>query len=350
MKTFIHRLKNPRALLILGCFFLLFTMGTEIPTPAAYAFASSANLHKSVNTACLQPPQNVDLTTLSDAALASYGLPSHAVIRANPAFWLVALAHAKHRTCGVNKRLSRRTTLPRHTSSDIKHITNDPNWADNEATGSRGTYRAATLTFNVPTLAPNQPSNAVDSTWTGVGGDSTYGGSVILPQAGVDATASGRDGCGEPQYNYSWWEIAGPNDPGSTNLPLQRLCRQDRIYVYISSNLQSDGYNYFFIQNETINNYNSYTTYDSSKFSDSATGECVVERLGTLPIAQPNANSGNTIGINACEIINQNGTQQSVGNWPHTAYQIAVGSRVLMYPRPLTNGGQDFLMQWNASS
>jgi len=209
----------------------------------------------------------------------------------------------------------------------------------------------------VPTLASNNPSNAVDSVWTGVGGDGNYGGSSpVLPQAGVDANASGRDGCGEPQYNYSWWEVAGPNDPGPVNLPLKRLCRQDRIYVYISSNLQNDGYDYFYISNTTISNYNSYTTYDSSKFSDSATGECVVERLGggTLPIAQPNPHAGsasNTIEIDACEILDRNNYQQSVGNWPHIAYQIVNSSnRVLMYPKPLMNGGQDFLMQWVAYS
>lgn len=332
-------------------------LATSFDSLSAFALTvhSSSKSVQSTGTTCLQPPQNVDLTTLSDAALASYGLPSQAVIKASPAFWSVALAHAKHRTCGISKSSRRRTSSPRLTSSGRKHLINSSNWADNEATGSRGTYRAATLTFNVPTLASNNPSNAVDSVWTGVGGDTNYGGSsVVLPQAGVDANASGTDGCGEPQYNESWWEVFGPNDPGPTNLPLRRLCRQDRIYVYISSNLQNDGYDYFYISNTTISNYNSYTTHDSSKFSDSATGECVQERLGGLPIAQPNPNAGsasNTIGINACEILDRNNYQQSVGNWPHIAYQIVnIFNGVLVYPKPLTNGGQDFLLQWVAYS
>lgn len=343
-----------RACMALVLSSLLATSFGSFSTFALTVHASSKGV-QSTGTTCLQPPQNVDLTSLSDAALASYGLPSHAVIHASPAFWSVALAHAKHRTCGYGKSSRGRSSFPRSTSSGGKHLINSANWADNEATGSRGTYRAATLTFNVPTLASSNPSNAVDSVWTGVGGDPTYAGSnAVLPQAGVDAHASGTDGCGEPQYNESWWEVAGPNDPGATNLPLSRLCRQDRIYVYISSNLRNDGYDYFYISNTTISNYNSYTTYNSSKFSDSATGECVEERLGSLPVARPNPYAGsasNTIEIDGCEILDRNNYEQSVGNWPHIAYQIVNNSgKVLMYPKPLMNGGQDFLMQWVAYS
>jgi len=76
---------------------------TSVDSFSAFALTvhASSKSVQSTGTTCLQPPQNVDLTSLSDAALASYGLPSHAVIHASPAFWSFALAHGKHRTCGV---------------------------------------------------------------------------------------------------------------------------------------------------------------------------------------------------------------------------------------------------------
>jgi hypothetical protein len=239
-------------------------------------------------------------------------------------------------------------------SSRVKHYTNNDIWADNEATGARGTYGSATLTFNVPFLGSGQPSNAVDSVWVGLGGDGQYlnSNSVVLPQIGVDSTASGSDSCGNHQYNESWWELAEAGDTGATNLPLTRLCAGDRIYIYVSSNLQNDGENYYYIENMTTGDFNPYTPPTKQDFSDGATGECVQERLGdgTAPVAQPNPNAGsaaNTIEIDNCDINNLNDTPNGVGNWPHFAYQITNSSgQALVTPQPLFNSGQNFLFQW----
>lgn len=123
--------------------------------------------------------------------------------------------------------------------------------------------------------------------------------------------------------------------------------------AYVSSNLNNDGYNYFEIENVTINNYNSYThtTGNGAYFSDSATGECTLEHIKVgdglyQDLAEFNPNGGRTEEFDSCEIIDRNGVQKSVGGWPNRALQIWVGSTELAYPGSLFNGGQDFLVYW----
>ena len=239
---------------------------------------------------------------------------------------------------------------PHVVGSRDKLLTNNNIWADNEATGARGTYRAATVEFNVPYLSLSNSSADV-AMWTGVGGDGNIvGSSAELPQVGIISNASGNDGCNDHQYNESIWEVAGsPSDNGANNLPLSRLCNGDRVYSYVSSNLQNDGYDYFYIGNETVGSYNSHQL--TGNFSDSATGECVVERvtngLGSLDtLADFNPSAGNTEELDNCEIIDRSGNQQSVGNLTHLAYQIVNDSnQPLAFPEALFNSGQDFLVQ-----
>jgi hypothetical protein len=333
---------------------LLATCFTPFPALAL----TTTSMHVSAqSTLCLQPPQQTNLLTLSDAELASYGLPSHAVISESPAFWSTALAHAHHRTCSTGPSSIKKHGASPHVTSHDKLLINNNVWADNEAVGSRGTYRAATVEFTVPTLSLSNSSADV-AIWTGVGGDNNRdGGSGVLPQVGIVANASGNDGCNDHQYNESVWELAGaPNDNGAVNLPLSRLCIGDQVYAYVSSNLETDGYNYYYIENETTGSYNSHTQSGSGTyFSDSATGECVVERvtngLNQLdPLAEFNP-STKTEEINNCEIINSSGAEQSVGNWSHIAYQITNSSgTVLAYPGPLDSTGQNFPVHWQQSS
>jgi len=162
-------------------------------TPLAVSFAFFPAFARAASTApqstqsdassCLQPPQNVDLITLSDATLQSYGLPPHAMINENPTFWAQNLAHAKHRTCSIGsskvKTKYSHHFIPSKTSSLHPNWSSSQVWADNEATAGRGTYRAATIEFNVPYISLSNPNAAV-SVWAGVGGDPNYAGNGRL--------------------------------------------------------------------------------------------------------------------------------------------------------------------------
>lgn len=249
-------------------------------TPIAIAQASSSSNKSYLDQMalqgekeCAQPPQNIDLMTLSDAELQFYGLPTHQTLDRNPQHGSQILSYAKHRTCGTSPgKIHHQKHLKPHTEY------NSDNWAGNEDTASRGTYRQAEVTFTVPNSAPGESQNmgigasADDdaSFWAGVGGDNGVTHPAVVVQAGVDTQWTGFS-----QYNESWWEVA-PNIPSEQNLPLCNLDTGSKVYIEVTSNENNEGYNFFFIENESHSCYNSHT--DRTAFSDSATGECIAER------------------------------------------------------------------------
>ena len=254
--------------------------------PVAFAHSSTSNYQNYLSQVsalgekeCVQPPQNVNLMTLSDAELSLYGLPTHQTLDRNPQRWSEQLSRAKYRTCGTYSGKIHHQYKPTKPSpvSNSTYEVNSDNWAGNVDTGNRGTYREAEATFTIPNEAPGESANmgagasADDdaSFWAGVGGDSFETSPAVVVQAGVDTQWTGFS-----QYNISWWEVY----PGLTeqDLPLCNLATGSSVYVYITSNLNNEGYNYFYIENNSSLCYNSHV--DRTAFSDSATGECIAER------------------------------------------------------------------------
>ncbi len=338
---FIHR----TALLLVSSLLVFLAQGTIFSVASAHTSAFLAgDVPQAASAACPQPPQNVDLMTLSDAQLQLYGLPPHQVLNQDPKEWSYLLAHAHHRDCGSTPDSHKHTQLPHPRQSGIINGTS-PNWAGNVAYGSRGTYREAAVDFYIPTLAPVVNDSWV-SIWAGVGGDGTQTSPAKVVQAGVVSTFY-------PTYqvNEGWWEVYPGYDE---QIFLIDLHSGDHIHVYISSNLNNDGYDYFFVQDITQNYYNTHQDTTSQDFSDSATGECIVERplddSGQLdPLAEFNP-PGHVEQISSCDIANSTGQYQPIGNWPHYSYTMVNGSKTLAYPGSITNGGLNFPVTWAASN
>jgi hypothetical protein len=169
-------------------------------------------------------------------------------------------------------------------------------------------------------------------------------------QAGVDSAPSG----GGNQSNRAFWEVF-PGTNGEQQWSYASILAGDHIHVYISSNNGNDGYDYFLVQDLTRNHYNDNTNYSSSYFSDSATGECILER----PI---NGSTGNpyllpnfgTEHLSACDISGP-GAYQGVGLWPHKYYSMTSdgtsSGKLLAYPDNTTsNNGLDFSVYWVVAS
>jgi hypothetical protein len=204
----------------------------------------------------------------------------------------------------------------------------------------------AEVDFSVPNILTTSPIGSHVSMWAGVGGDSLTTSPTVLVQAGVDSSKT----CGACQFNESWWEV-WPYLP-EENLPLSRLNVGDQIHALITSNDNNDGQDYFYIENYSANSYNSHTETKSSYFSDSATGECIVERVGQFgtsnlyPLAQFNP-PGNTEQLSSCAIGVQNGGINGVENWHHHyGYIVNSSNKVLASPGPITNYGYDFPVYW----
>lgn len=264
--------------------------------------------------ACRQPPAHLDLMKLSDTELMSYGLPTHASLDSNPKLRSAVLAQAHLRICHGGPASTTHVhpskylaTCPQPTS-----LCQTVNWAGNianQSNNARGVYRSADVEFYVPGIY-STPSNAHVAMWAGVGGDLdvTGGCPAMLVQAGVVVNNTTNP------LRESVWEVIGYDSNcyeigyGYQNLPLCRLNSYDYITVHVESNLNNDGYDYFYIGNSTGACYNSCylrttnfnitntcpldgggTSGGSANFnSDSATGECILERINppTWPLAR----------------------------------------------------------------
>jgi len=224
-------------------------------------------------------------------------------------------------------------------------------WAGNQDVGSRGTYREAEAEFSVPNI-PESPSNAEVLIWAGIGGNDYVTPSSVLVQAGVFETPQGNG-----IYHESFWEV-DPGTSGIQNLPLCSLTAGNVVYVYVSSNPDNNGQDYFYMQNETANCYNSYSTGNKSYISDSATGECIVEREINIE-AYPLADFGTATfdHSDGCEMFD-NSTQvlNGIGNFPHNYLQIyndpsnPNSNTIMASVGSIYNYGYDYSVYWKRGS
>lgn len=239
----------------------------------------------------------------------------------------------------------------------------DALWAGNQAIGKGpGAYKFAGLTFNIPSINRGT-SNAEVAAWVGVGGDGFDIKTPVLVQAGVITSVKNGG-----QFNESVIEVA--NNVLAQNFPLCRLNTGDTIYSYVESNVNSDGYDYFYMYNFNGNNgngcYNScYLSTDKappsgaplcgfkgghSFNSDSATGECIVERISAgndyyYPLAQFNSPS-NVISMNGCFI---NGL--GIGAQSHDYYVVEnIVSVLLAGCGSISSDNASFPVYWYQSS
>jgi Peptidase A4 family len=228
------------------------------------------------------------------------------------------------------------------------------NWAGNEAFDQRGTYRVASVEFRIPTISGNNLDHI--SFWAGVGGDEHYAGSSnVLVQAGVDSKIEQTGPTQFMQVNYAWYEIATQNGTTLTGsqTPVnfsKGLNPGDRITVTVSSNYHGDQDNEFSIKNEDTGESHGWPI--SGPLSDSATGECIGERvmqLGVLrPIAEfnpPPSATPHTVWLNACVISTDQATHP-VGIWPTNWYHIVNTSSDLLVGIGGIDSNGSFPLHW----
>lgn len=296
------------------------------------------NLRSAGEQQCLQPPQNIDLTTLSDTDLSLYGLPPHSVLERQPARWRNELQYAKHRTCGTHPGPKGVYSSPTHTARPSTTERNSLNWAGNVAYGNVGTYREAGVDFTVPSPSSMLANQRV-TVWAGLGGDDYYtnGNYPVLVQAGVDVSTEG---------NVSFWEVWPYNT--EQDLPLTHLAAGDLIYSYVNSNLNYDGYNYFYLENKTAGTYNSH--YDTTRYSDSTSGECILERPTVNGSYTGLANFG-TERFTGCYVGNNTGsTYTGIQNWPHDYHNMVDSSGNTMATVGPISNTTDYSVYWHRSS
>lgn len=83
--------------LLPNCLFLLVLLTPSLAFAQPRTMAASS--HQSTSTSCPVVPAHTDIMKLSNAELAVYGFPSHAVIQGNPTLWQYFADHTPHRVC-----------------------------------------------------------------------------------------------------------------------------------------------------------------------------------------------------------------------------------------------------------
>jgi hypothetical protein len=350
-----------KAVLAISGSLILILAWSLLPAPVHAQTATAKTSQSPQATLCQQSAHGQNIMSLGDAQLKAFGLPSRTAIAQNPSRWSNIFSHLGQRDCSkatvVTPALHAASQAP-FTGCNATPGSRCENysWAGNETVssngqGDRGVYRDADVQFAVPTISTSV-SNARSVYWTGVGGNGfvTSGGTVLV-QAGVrSSVVNGR------QFNLSWVEV-WPNVQ-AYDLPLCRLNNGDSVYIYVESNLANSGYDYYFMENLSANGcYNSCTVHTnntsvndncgftggSSFNSDSATGECIVERVNGqngYPIAQFNP-PGNTIQMQSCTV-----NSTSINDQSHNWLICENGSAQLMLGVGSINSSGTFPVTW----
>ncbi len=323
---------------------------------------------------CTQFTPGLNLRTLSDRQLMSLGLPTHVVLDTNLAYWHTYSARMPKHVCAKARRsnIQLRHTLTQTGSPQAPGdgcnkqpgtLCQSSHWAgkvrvSSDGQGDRGIYQQSILDFNMPSMNTNDSQAAV-GVWTGLGGLSSVAGtSQGLVQAGADRLAFGNT-----PY-LSWIEALNSDghDTGTINLPLCGLTAGDHVEVYVESNLNGSGYDYFLINNYTencsnscflhTNNANIHDTCGASGGtfynSDSATGECIVERisLGNSLLDMGEFNPpGHRLTVWNCAVNGTNMGQQSY----QTIIIVNASGKHLVDAGNLSPSGDSFTFYWDGS-
>ncbi len=327
------------------------------PIVSAHAAQRTAKT-SSTSASCLQPPANVDLTTLSDAQLAVYGLPARARYQGRLAYWKKLIQHAKHRYCGplvkLNKQFSHETLHRPYT----REIDNDT-WAGNIAIDH--SYNEVESTWNVPCVSTSSYRPAEVYQWVGLGGDgadySNQGTDYhTLEQAG---TGSGINTDGSTYY-FAWFEDV-PYDAyaiPTTNYSSRYVTYcADSMYVYLDSNLSYSRKVYYYIEDVTQDWYFPHQEGSGSYswLTDGSSAEWIVERPGTVPTALADFSlteayfgSAQTLRSGASLYVGQT-THNYANMYNYDSCSRADCGTELAYPGPIINGGQDFYVYFVSS-
>ena len=348
MRSFFHRIIRAGSLVF--CLLALFSLTlTQSPTASAQTGPSLASLAQQGEQTCLQPPQHMHLSTLTDQQLVSYGLPIHAIIAKNPQQWAKNFAHLKHRTCSSSATTTTHRAL-KFTNCALGTMCHSNTWSGNEAGDNPGTFRTAEVSFVVPTIQTSDKNSAV-SIWAGIGGDTTFTGNSVLVQVGV---VSSVNSAGQ-QVNESFWEVE-PTQGAAQALPLQSLAAGDQVYGEADSNDAFSGYNYFYIEDDTVGDYTSHVDA-ATPFSHSSTAECIVERP-TVSGKPTDLANFTTVSFTGCDFTRflSDGTSdvQGVGNIPHSYYTMfdtgVTPNKQLDGVGPIDSTGENYTITWSAYS
>jgi hypothetical protein len=182
-------------------------------------------------------------------------------------------------------------------------------WAGYEVRGARGTYTEVDSSFTVPSLA--RIAHTSVAIWAGVGSRIGTIKPRELVQAGV---VSSIDSTKSAQVNRAFWEIYGDGKSNSEQYfppSVLSVHTGDHIEVYVTSNVNNNGQDYFLITDTTTKKSALEVFNSPNAIADGAAADCITEaHLSTSTLLpKPLANFG-TVKFTSCSAYNKNKPEQ----------------------------------------
>ncbi len=308
-----------RAFLAALATILALIAGLSAPTGTAFA-QSRTSLANPSSASCPQPPQNVDLSTLSNAQLDTYGLPRRPTDGARMPKWKKVLSHAKHRVCGKGTPTNTGTQNTSVEQAQPNSCTNCSEvFAGNYATG--GGYTEIWSNWYVPCLQTTHSGKSI--TWIGI-----EGGSVVA-QVGTEQNTS------SPQY-FAWWEDRG-DVPDNGPYDVFSVSCGDYMYAEVEANSSNYPHEAYMFITDTYSSL--YHSQVDPHYANSQ-ADWLVEKeynadlsdFGSVQFSNDN--------------VVHNGTTLSVGQTTHSYYVMNDGKNVA-HPGPISPDGHTFLIYWD---
>ena len=263
-----------------------------------------------------EPPQGVNLTTLSDSQLAEYGLPPRPASNASSySGWEQALSQASA------------YTAPSFASTDVSNSTQlySSNWSGYQ--NYSGPFYQAQGGWTIPNIYNGGNNYRYSSSWVGLGN----GGSNSDPitQAGFEVDTYPNGG-----YNiYPWWEYYSPSNTCCSNeITSFTVSAHDSVFVEVWIDGSDTG---FYVEDVTSGKYADFLAGGHCTCS---TAEVIEERptvSGSLPLMTI---LGATSFSNAASETSSGGQWMgNAANYEYTMYNPGDGL-VLAYPSTISNG------------
>lgn len=292
---------------------------------------------------CIQPPQNEDLTKLSDADLRLYGLPIHPQSARDLARWTFELQHVKHRTCALIP--TNKMHVPHLVQAGYLNEEESTNWAG--AVALNNGYQQVSAQWILPCATSTATTYQNASVWVGLGGDNNDGGGNLV-QAG---TQSRWDYGGQRQYTYTAWIEDYPFN-SEQDLPWTPNCG-DQMQVTVDNNDYYPGQVYYFVADVAPGQGQYFGQAYPWPLSNGSTADWIVERDAQLVKFTTSGCPSGTycVTFNPCNVV-QNGTSYSIGELPtHSVVMVNYlgSSHELAFPGPVHNNVL-FNVYWLAST
>lgn len=294
------------------------------------------------------PPEGFHPLTASDEALEIYGFPPRPSDPDELAKWTENMSAWKETPIPEIEQTERvhgfMQPAPMGTISPlaVTGTSCSTNWSGYVATGGKNAFAQVQGDFVQPTVQSGCNSNTYESTWVGLGGNTSS--SLVQTGTAMNTRNGGRN-------YYAWYEYLSTSHPNPEIVFTKVTVRPgDRIHCYCSFQRANNKFNAYVANNTNGTSQSVIVNISSSEYYDGTSAEFINERPslsnGSQSWTAPLTRYGTTNWTN-CQVFRTTSTWTNLGSLSTTRLIMVSddGRRTLATPSGLS--GRTFTSTWN---